>query len=214
MKSDYENSNEFWDRNEVISKRALKGETLEEIAADYDLTRERVRQVILLHTGRSKRNINTEVRKKVERLRLNFLMHVSMETAMDKELTCVVCGAWNVREGRSRYLNKGSHRFNTCGKECARDFHVLRHRLNRSEYMIHQSNHILSHAEKFDKYTLSHAENVRDGKNVLRPERFHVRKGTASYDAVMRVRKLRKTLGTEHLFDDEISSMNVRSENV
>lgn len=207
-------------RNFAISERALNGETLQNIANDYGLTRERIRQIVFLHTGRTKRDINEVHMEKIRDMRRKFLCHSAMEIAFQYELTCIVCGAWNIREGKSRYLNGAWRKkdvvphFLTCSADCTDDFRVIRHRLYRRTYMMHQSNHILSNKERYDTYSVSHAERIRDGENVLHPGRWHTNKGTASYDAVIRVRKLRKALGTEHMFDDEISEMRIRSEDV
>jgi len=199
-------------RNREICYRILTGgETLDAVGQEYGVSRERIRQLVLEGTGRTKREINEETKRKKNSILYSKRTSIAMRVALDGNMRCVTCGGHNIRGGWSAYVNDGVSKFQACSNDCAQDYLVLRHRLKRREYEMHQAVSILKHKSKFPKFAVDHARRTREGSAGHHPNRYFVKKGTKSYRSVVRVRKLRKALGTEDMFTDEISTMEIRN---
>lgn len=196
------------DRNDAMVVMAQSGFTLQAIGDVFGITRERVRQIVKLYTGEGKLAINARLNKAKAAKAIDDTVYDAMDAALSFNLHCIVCGAWNIREGKA--LNEsGESRYRTCSKQCSKDRHKIRHRIERELFRETQAKHILLHRERFNKYMVDHAERIMSGDVEARYDSRLVHRGTATYDAVMRVRNLRASLGTTDMFDDDIATVRI-----
>jgi hypothetical protein len=205
QRSDYQS-----ERNKEIAKRTLGDETLQAIASDYGITRERVRQIGFSVTGVSKRALSEARTERKRTKRIFDQFSKAMEVALLNDLRCRVCGAHNIRAGRSAYNSGGNENYYCCSTECTVFYGLLRYRLERDEYNMYQATCIIKHQENHTKSMIEHARRVKAGVASILPERFYVWEDSKATAALKEVRRLRTVLRTTELFDDDIMTVEIR----
>jgi hypothetical protein len=205
-----ERSDYRFDRNAQIAKRVREGETLQAIGNDYGLTRERIRQISLKKNGVTKMVLNRERNAKKAIDRINAEASVAMEIAIYNNLRCELCGAWNIRAGRSAFKRDGVTTYDLCSTECSKRYLILRYRVHRGTNDQHQATSILRRNNGFSKSQIKHAKRIKAGTAGKHPEKYYVREGGKAAEAVEYARRQRRVLGTEHLFNDDISTVETK----
>lgn len=116
-------------RNDVIVSRRLSGATLGQIAREFGLTRERVRQICtradVNHTrvSRQVREANAEREQREQQIRWE-------EEVKASDRRCAVCG--------SQMHPSVASRIRTCGGECAEVWAKARYHLDEDQWRRHR----------------------------------------------------------------------------
>ena len=198
------------ERNKEIAKRTLGDETLQAIAKEYGITRERVRQIGYALTGITKHSLSTERTKRRKENEMFVAFATAMSIALSNELRCRVCGAYNIRAGLAAYLHEGSDYYLCCSCGCTKIYEVLRYRIERDMYNLYQATSILNRREKFSNSMISHAQRIKAGTADKLEDRYYVWDDSKAAKAILEVRHLRTVLGTESYFDDDIMTVEIR----
>lgn len=183
-------------RDEKIVKRYLEGrDSMEDIGTEYDITRERVRQILKKHGVLGADMIEKHA---IERLVAKASAKAerianAKQNALDNDWRCPVCGGLNIRRGMH-------HGVICCSTECSYLYPILRPRIQREAWSIQQAEAMLRREERggtVKPFQLNHANNVLTGKNTVHPERFYYNENSKAGKAYERMLELRRELGTE-----------------
>ena len=189
-------------RDEEICNLVIAGATMTNVAGQFGITRERVRQIVLRDTSRTGREIHKATKDAKEQRRIDLDFRDATTATIKNDWRCGVCGGWNIRRGYSYIRGKRNYLpYERCSQECSELFGKLRFRFDRDTYNQYQARSILLRGGT-DKHQERHASNILAGINVAYTERYYTQAGSKNEIAMERVASLRKALGTEHLFDD------------
>lgn len=149
-----------------IAQRRLNGETLQSIADDYDVTRERIRQIakqvnpeIPIKLKRARRAEESKAAE--ERLAKRFIQ--ACQKAIEEDRKCYSCGGWILRPGAGAV---------NCSEECSRAYVILRYVDDPQAHRQNIANSILNHPEKHPPTRIEWAESVLSGENTERNRTF------------------------------------------
>lgn len=171
--------------HERIAKRRLAGATLQEIADDYAVTRERIRQIVKEYDPTIPAQVKSE-RKRTHSLRLradlDAQLREQMQEALDFDLKCVVCGAWVLR------LNRGKTGMNvTCSPEHAEAWPILRTFDETDEHRRHVARTILRNPEKHSESKVRWAQRMLSD-NPPPPDRRFFHEGSQRAELIRKYR--------------------------
>lgn len=182
-------------RNQEIVKKYRSGKyTLEQLGAEYGVTRERIRQICKEagYTGAEKMEKERTRKAEAKKRAADQKLVKAIVKAKKKGWTCPVCGSLNVRRGmRDDYR--------TCSSECSALYVILRPRIDREHWQLVQAKAIVrrSKRESLPKYSVDHAKHVIAGTAGTHPERYYYRPESKAGVAYERMLELRSQLGTE-----------------
>jgi uncharacterized protein (DUF433 family) len=166
----------YQQRADIMVSRYLAGETLQAIANDWDLTRERVRQIIKEQDPEAwrKKNHRDRTARYYDYLaRRKQLIKDRVAWVLDKGRRCKVCWGYNFREPKRASA--------TCSRECSVIWRsaAVRFAIDEDEYArhrIHRAESVLRHADRYREeqreVLVKHAQKVIDGINTTPNRRY------------------------------------------
>lgn len=145
-------------RNARIVERRVEGATLQEIANEYGITRERVRQICGArdreHTAKARKAQADKRARRLARDREKYLREVEQSSR-----ACVVCHA--------KMHPETPERIRTCGGECAEVWAKARYYIDAEQWERHRmsvARSIINHAHKRTDSELAWANKIVSGE--------------------------------------------------